>query len=140
MSNPDRQIAAFDELRDDEAKSVFRATHIEDRHDIGMVQFGEDTGFNEKRFHILGVGDSFGVWHLDGDRAVELIVVSKIDPSEPALTQPSEDRVTPDLRGVFTRQDCRIRKRKLASLRQTQALCLIRGCTRTLDGGCDPSV
>ena len=51
-----------------------------------MVQSGEDTGFGQKRFHILGVGDSFGVWHLDGDRAVEVIVVSKIDPSEPALT------------------------------------------------------
>ena len=86
LSHPDRQVAAFDELRDHEAESVFRATHIEDRHDVGMVQLGEDSGFNEKRFDILGVGDSFGVWHLDGDRAVEVVVVSKIDPSEPALT------------------------------------------------------
>jgi hypothetical protein len=57
-----------------------------DRHDVGMVQLGEDSGFNEERFHILGLGDSFRVRHLDGDRAVEIIVVSKIDPSEPALT------------------------------------------------------
>ena len=54
----------------------------------------------EKRFHILVVSDSFRVRHLDGYRAVEVIVVSKIDSSEPALTQASEDRVTPDLRGI----------------------------------------
>ena len=58
LSHPDRQIAAFDELRDHEAESVFRATHIEDRHDMGMVQFGEDSGFNEKCFHVLRVFDS----------------------------------------------------------------------------------
>ena len=46
----------------------------------------------EKRLHILGLSDSFRVRHLDGHGAVEVIVVSKIDPSEPALTQPSEDR------------------------------------------------
>ncbi len=56
------------------------------RHDVGMVQLGKDSGFNEKRFHILGVGDSFRIWHLDGYRAVEVIVVGKIDRSKPALT------------------------------------------------------
>ena len=35
---------------------------------------------------ILGVRDSLGVGHLDRNGAVEVIVVSKIDPSEPALT------------------------------------------------------
>src|SRR5271157_4672488 len=100
LSNPDRQIAAYDELRHDEAEPVFRATHIEDRHDVGMVQFGKDSGFNEKRFQILGVDYCFGVRHLDGYLAVEVIIVSKIDPSEPALTQASENRVTPDLRGI----------------------------------------
>ena len=45
LSDPDRQVAAFDELRDDEAEAVVRATHIVDRHDVGMVQPGEDAGF-----------------------------------------------------------------------------------------------
>ena len=47
-SDPDRQVAAFDELRHDEAEPVFRATHIVDRHDVGMVQLGEDPGFNRE--------------------------------------------------------------------------------------------
>jgi hypothetical protein len=50
-----------------------------------MVQFGEDSCFTKKRFDILGVGDSFRIWHLDGYRAIQIIVVCKIDPSEPAL-------------------------------------------------------
>ena len=46
LSNPDRQVAAFDELRDHEAKTIVRATHVVDRHDVGMVQPGEDAGFD----------------------------------------------------------------------------------------------
>ena len=68
---------------------------IVDRHDVGMVQLGEDSGFVEKGLDILGVGDPLRVGHLDGDRAIEVIVVSKIDPSESALTQrpePHNDR------------------------------------------------
>ena len=104
LSHPDRQIAAFDELRHDEAESVFRATHVKDRHDVGMVQPGEDSGFNEKRLDILGVGDSFRVWHLDGDRAVEVIVVSKIDRPEPALTEPMDDPIAPNFGGISVRE------------------------------------
>jgi len=86
LSHPDRQIAALDELRHDEAESVFRATHVMDRHDVRMVELGEDSGFNKKRLGILGMDDSFRVRNLDGDRTVEVVVVSQIDPSEPALT------------------------------------------------------
>jgi len=62
-----------------------------DQHDVGMVQVGEDSGFNEKRFQILGVSYSLEVRHLDGYRSVEVIIVGKIDPSEPALAQASQD-------------------------------------------------
>jgi len=80
---------------------------------MGMVQVGEDAGFNEKRFHILGVGDSFRVRHLDGYGSVEVIVMSKIDPSEPTLTQASEDRVTPNFGGIAARGATRTRKGRL---------------------------
>ena len=83
----------------------------------GMVQLGEDPGFNKKRLDILGAGDSFRVWHLDGDRAVEVIVVSKIDPSEPALTEPTDDPIAPDFGGIA-----------------------VRGAARTSMGGCEPAV
>ena len=99
-----------------------------------MVQLGEDAGFNEKRFHILGVSDSFRVWHLDGDWAVEVIVVSKIDPSEPALTQASEDRVTPDLGGISIGTT-----EPSAGRIPCQAL-VSSGNTRPSTGGCEPSV
>ena len=99
-----------------------------------MVQLGEDPGFNEKRFHILGAGDSFGVWHLDGDRAVEVIVVSKIDPSEPALTEPTDDPVAPDLGGIAVRGAARTSDGRLRAGRSRQAPCLIRGATRSVSG------
>jgi hypothetical protein len=51
-----------------------------------MVQSGEDPGFNEICFQIIGASNSFRVWYLDGYRPVEVIVVSKIHPSEPTLT------------------------------------------------------
>ena len=122
LSHPDRQVAAFDELRHDEAESVLRATHVEDRHDVGMVQPGEDPGFNEKRLDILGVGDSFRVRHLDGDRAVEVIVVSKIDPSEPALTEPTDDPVAADLGGIAVRGAARTLEGRLRAGGSRQAL------------------
>ena len=52
----------------------------------GWSRLGEDAGFVQVRLDILGASDSFGVGHLDGHGAVEVIVVSQIDPSEPALT------------------------------------------------------
>ena len=113
LFHPDCQVASFDELRDDEAEPVFRAAHVVDRHDVGMVQLGENSGFDEKRFHILGAGDSFGVRHLDGDRAVEVIVVSQIDPSEPALTEPADDPVAPDLGGIAVRGATRTKSERL---------------------------
>ena len=70
---------------------------------LGWSSLGEDAGFGQISLHILGVRDSFRVGHLDRNRAVEVIVVSKIDPSEPALTQASEDRVTPDFGGIAVR-------------------------------------
>ena len=40
----------------------------------------------KKRFDILGVGDSFRIWHFDGNGAIEIIVMGKIDRAKPALT------------------------------------------------------
>jgi hypothetical protein len=129
--HPERQVGAFDELRGDEAESVFRATHIEDRHDMGMVQLGQDSGFTEKRFDILGAGDSFGVWDLDGDRAVEFIVVSEIDPSEPALTEPTDNPIAPDSGGIAVGTVARALDGRLRAGGFRNAPGLIRGDIRT---------
>ena len=57
-----------------------------DRDDVRVFKLGEVSGFNKERLDILGVGDSFRVWHFNRHWSVEVIVVSKIDPSKPALT------------------------------------------------------
>jgi len=54
--------------------------HHETGRLLWMIQLGKDSCFYKKCFQILRVGDSFRVWHLDGDRAIQIIVVSKIDP------------------------------------------------------------
>jgi hypothetical protein len=69
-----------------------------------MIEPGEDSGFSQKRLDVLRVVDSLGVWHLDGNRPIQVIVVSKIDPSEPALTYPIYDSVAADLGGVADRR------------------------------------
>ena len=71
---------------------------------MGMVQTGEDSGFVQVRLDILGLGDSFGSGHFDGDRAVEIVIIGQEDLTEPALAQASEDRVTPDLPGMEKRE------------------------------------
>ncbi len=95
LSHSDRQIAAFDELRDHEAEPVFRATHVMNWHDMGMVQLGEDASFVQIRLHILGMGDTSGVRNLDRDRTIEVVVVREVDPSESALTEEPGDPVAP---------------------------------------------
>ncbi len=56
------------------------------RHDVGMVQPGENAGFGQKCFHMFGTSNARGVRQLDGHQTIEVIVVRKINPSEPALT------------------------------------------------------
>ena len=135
LFHPDRQIAAFDELRHDEAESVFRATHIEDRHDVGMVQLGEDPGFNRETLPASsGRVIRSGLGHLDGDRAVEVVVVSEIDPSEPALTEPTDDPIAPDLGGIDVGEVARTLNGRLRAGGSRQAPGLIRGAIRTPSG------
>ena len=65
-----------------------------------MVQLGEDPGFNQKRLDILGASDSLRVRHLDSHRAVQVVVVSKIDRAEATLTEPMDDPISPNPGGI----------------------------------------
>jgi hypothetical protein len=127
LSNPDRQVTAVDELRDHEAKPVLSATHVMDRHDMGMIEFGENSGLNKTRLDILGASDAFRVRHLDGDRSVEIVIVSKIDPSKSALTQTVDDPVTPDLLRIA------VLDVRLGTISSCQVFRLILRATRTLN-------
>jgi hypothetical protein len=50
-----------------------------------MVQLGKIAGFGEKRFHIRGMSNALRVRQLDGYATIKVVVVSKIDSTEPAL-------------------------------------------------------
>jgi hypothetical protein len=60
------QVRAFDELRDDEAQALIRSSNVMNWNDVGVIETRKDAGFGEVR---LGIGDSIGKRHLDGDRA-----------------------------------------------------------------------
>ncbi len=102
-SHPDREVAAFDELRDDVADTILRAANVVYGHDVGMVELRKNAGFVEKRFQILGLSDALRVRQLDGQRTIELVVVREINPSEAALAQPLDDPVAPDFGGFAFR-------------------------------------
>ncbi len=99
----DRQVAAFDELRDHEAEPIFRATHVMDRHDMRMIQPGEDSSFGQISLDILGASDPLRVRHLDGNRTIKIVIMTKIDPPESTLTETPDDPVTPDLLAIAVR-------------------------------------
>src|SRR6516165_9577388 len=96
-----------------------------DRHDIGVVQLGEDSGFAQIGFDILGMSDTFWVRYLDRHGAVKFIVASKIDPSEAALTQAADDSVAPDRRGINEGESSATLCRGWGSLIPRQALWLV---------------
>ena len=108
--------------------------HVEHRHNVGMVEAGEDAGFAQVRLNILGMSDAFGVRHLDGHRTVEVFVVGQIDPSEPALTQTADDPVAPDPGGIAVRRATRTNAWRLRILRPRQVFRLVRGATGAPDG------
>jgi hypothetical protein len=70
---------------------------------MGMVEPGEDAGLVQIGFHIPGISDAFEIRHLDGDRTVEVVIVSEIDPSESASTETTDDPVSPDPGGIARR-------------------------------------
>ena len=98
LSNPDRQIAPFDELRDHEAETIVGASHVVDRNDVGMIKARNDAGFIQVCLDIFRARDSLGSWDFDRNRAIKIVIESQENLTEPALPKPSEDRVTSDLR------------------------------------------
>ena len=79
------KIAALDELRHDETESVVGASNVINRHDLGMVQTGEDASFVQVCLHILGLRVSFGAGNFDRNGAVEIIITG---PERPHRTRP----------------------------------------------------
>ena len=45
-------------------KPVVGATDVVDRHDMGMVEAGDDSRFGQVSLDILGAGNPLGAWAL----------------------------------------------------------------------------
>jgi hypothetical protein len=125
LCDPDRQIVPLDEFGYDEAEPILRAPHVMDRHDVRVVQPGEDAGFGEERLQIPRISDALGVRHLDRHRTVQVVVASKIDPPEAALTQTFDDPVTPDPGGIAVRGLAGTHEEGLGAFGFRQALGLV---------------
>ena len=95
------EVAALDELGDDVAPPVLRGADIEDRDDVRVVQAGQDAGLGQVRLDIFGRRSALLVRHLDGDGAMQLLIVGQIDPPEPACTQEPLDPIATDLLRQF---------------------------------------
>ena len=63
-----------------------------------MVEIGDVLGFCQVSFGIFGLGNQPAVGHFDGNRAVQLVVMSQIDPPEATLAQDTYHSVAANLR------------------------------------------
>ena len=59
------QVAALDQLGDEIAPTLRGGADIVDRHNMGMVQTGQDTSLGQVSLGMVGPKDAFRVWHLD---------------------------------------------------------------------------
>ncbi len=81
------EVAAVDELRDDVTQAVPCSADIEDRNDVGVVQTGQNAGLGQVRLDVFRPRNPLPVRHLDGDRAMQLVIVGQVDLPEPASAQ-----------------------------------------------------
>ncbi len=58
-----------------------------DRHDVGMIEVGDDAGFGQIGFGIFGGGYSITVRHFDCNRATQLVVMGQINEAEATFAQ-----------------------------------------------------
>ena len=66
---------------------------------LRVVEAGDGAGFGQIGFGVFGPGDEPAVRHLDGDKALQLLVVGEVNQPEAALAQDSLDPVATDALG-----------------------------------------
>ncbi len=93
------KVAALDQFRDDVAQTV-RGAEIVNRHDVSVIETGEYTGFGQICLGFF-LGKSLSTWNLDRHGPFQLVVMSEVDPTEPAFAQDLLDAVATDLLGVI---------------------------------------
>src|SRR5262249_43929576 len=99
------------------------------RDDTRMVEAGEYSCFREEGLDTLGGWGPLGIGQLDGNLAVQVDVVRKVNPPEPALAKPANDPVTPDANRIRVRGADRARAGAQRTGSCRYAHCLISRCT-----------
>ena len=84
LIDPLRQVAALDEVGDDEAQAVVAAAQVEHGDDVGVVQAGDGAGLGQVGLGVLQRGDAVPVRHLDGHVPPQFVVVAPVDHAEAA--------------------------------------------------------
>ncbi len=88
------QVAAIHVFGHDVTPAVLGAAHVEDRHDVRVGQPGDDPGFLEIGLDVQEPGRLEVEGDLDGNVAVELGVLSQVDPTEPTLAEDPDHTVS----------------------------------------------
>jgi hypothetical protein len=102
--DPFGKIAPLDELGDHEAQAIISSPNVEDRHDMRMVEAGDDAGFIQVSLNIFGLSYPFWSGNFDRNGAVKIIIKGEKDLTETALPKPSKDGVTPNFRAMEERE------------------------------------
>jgi hypothetical protein len=74
---------------------------------MGMVEVGEDTGFREKCFDRLGLGDSLGAGNFDRNGPMEIVIVRQNDLTEAPSSNLPEKGISPYLGTIEERAGAR---------------------------------
>ena len=96
------EVLALDELHDDERAGRVLAVVV-DRDDVRVVQRGRVLGLLAEARAEVGVAAVLGAEQLDGDVAIELVVVAAVDRRHAALAEQLDEPIAatenrPDLR------------------------------------------
>src|SRR5262249_8916781 len=90
------QIASFNELGDHERRAVLRLAHIVDRHDMRVIESGQDAGFGERLGRIAWADAAM---NLDGHRSFQIVIMCQIYDAIAAPAKYALDVVAPESRG-----------------------------------------
>ena len=83
------------------------AADIEDGDDVGVIEVRDRAGFGQVSFGIFESIHQVAMWHLDGHRAAQLVVLGQIHQAEPAFAETAEHTIAANRcrnrPGVFNR-------------------------------------
>jgi uncharacterized protein (TIGR03067 family) len=97
LLEPGEKVGSVDVLRDDEARKLLGTADIVNGNNVRMIEVGDGASLGEIGFGIAGLGDQPGVRHLDGNKTLQLPIVSQVNEAEAALAKSLLHQVATDL-------------------------------------------